>query len=232
MLDEARRGEPPRQGGVVEVICGPMFSGKTEELIRRLRRAQIARQRVLVLKPYLDDRFADDHIVSHNSQRVPSVRVESSEDVLTLGMGADVVGIDEVQFLDAGIVEVVEQLARAGKRVIVAGLDLDYRGIPFEPIPQLLARAEYITKALAICVVCGHPACRSQRVTGEGERIVVGSTDHYEARCRSCFRPPEEEGDAVPTDRPEAEEMARRVRPEAEEPSGTSRYGVRGSAHA
>lgn len=192
MLDDDRRGEAPRGGGVVEVICGPMFSGKTEELIRRLRRAQIARQRVLVLKPYLDDRYEEDHIVSHNAQRVPSVRVASSEEVRLLGAGADVVGIDEVQFLDAGIVAVVEELAGMGKRVIIAGLDLDYRGVPFEPMPQLLARAEYITKALAICVVCGHPASRSQRVTGEGERIVVGSTDHYEARCRSCFRPPEE----------------------------------------
>ncbi|MCA9756884.1 MAG: thymidine kinase [Candidatus Eisenbacteria bacterium] len=208
MLDEARRGEPPRMGGVVEVICGPMFSGKTEELIRRLRRAQIARQKVVVLKPFLDDRYADDHIVSHNSQRVPSVRVESSEDVRLLGMNADVVGIDEVQFLDAGIVEVVEELADSGRRVIVAGLDLDYRGIPFEPMPQLLARAEYITKALAICVVCGHPASRSQRVTGEGERIVVGSTDHYEARCRSCFRAPIEEETHAKDANVVAEEMA------------------------
>ncbi|MEZ4651319.1 MAG: thymidine kinase [Candidatus Eisenbacteria bacterium] len=208
MLDEARRGEPPRMGGVVEVICGPMFSGKTEELIRRLRRAQIAKQKVVVLEPFLDDRYADDHIVSHNSQRVPSVRVESSEDVRLLGMNADVVGIDEVQFLDAGIVEVVEELADSGRRVIVAGLDLDYRGIPFEPMPQLLARAEYITKALAICVVCGHPASRSQRVTGEGERIVVGSTDHYEARCRSCFRAPVEEETKAKDPNVVAEEMA------------------------
>lgn len=196
---------------------------------------------MLVLKPYLDDRYADDHIVSHNAQRVPSVRVESSEDVRTLGMGADVVGIDEVQFLDPGIVDVVEELAGAGKRVIVAGLDLDYRGVPFEPIPQLLARAEYITKALAICMVCGHPACRSQRVTGEGERIVVGSTDHYEARCRNCFRPPEETDDAEAEPRSrelpdhvrvEAEEMAGRVGSDAESRPRTSRYGVGGSAHA
>ncbi|MCA9728085.1 MAG: thymidine kinase [Candidatus Eisenbacteria bacterium] len=184
--------ERVHRGGVIEVICGPMFSGKTEELIRRVRRAQIARQTVVVLKPYLDTRFDENHLVSHSAQKAPSVRVRTSEDVLELGRNADVVGIDEVQFLDSGIVEVIETLANLGKRVIVAGLDMDFRGQPFEPVPQLLARAEYITKTLAICVVCGQPASRSQRVTREGERIVVGSTDHYEARCRACYQAPEE----------------------------------------
>ena len=191
--------ERVHRGGVIEVICGPMFSGKTEELIRRVRRAQIARQTVVVLKPYLDSRFDHYHLVSHSEQKIPSVRVESSEEVRELGQGADVVGIDEVQFLDAGIVEVIEALANQGKRVIVAGLDMDYRGQPFEPVPQLLARAEYITKALAICVVCGQPASRSQRVTREDERIVVGSTDHYEARCRACYEPPGEPDERAPT---------------------------------
>jgi thymidine kinase len=184
--------ERVHRGGVIEVICGPMFSGKTEELIRRVRRAQIARQTVVVLKPNLDSRFDQHHLVSHSEQKIPSVRVESSQNVLVLGQEAEVVGIDEVQFLDAGIVEVVEILADQGKRVIIAGLDMDYRGQPFEPIPQLLARAEYITKTLAICVVCGQPASRSQRVTREDERIVVGSSDHYEARCRACHEPREE----------------------------------------
>ncbi len=171
-----------------------MFSGKTEELIRRLRRAQIARQRVVILKPALDDRYGGEHLVSHSRQTIPSITIRSSAEVEAHAAEAEVIGIDEVQFLDEGIVDVCERLADAGKRVIVAGLDLDYRGVPFEPIPQLLARAEYITKALAICVVCGAPACRSQRVTSGDERILVGSTDVYEARCRRCFVRPEEEG--------------------------------------
>jgi thymidine kinase len=185
-----------RRLGSLEVICGPMFSGKTEELIRRLRRAQIARQKVVILKPSLDDRFSEDHLVSHNEQRVPSIRISASHEILEHAVDADVIGIDEAQFLDAGMIEACEQLAAMGKRVIVAGLDLDYRGLPFEPIPQLLARAEYITKTLAICVVCGAPAGRSQRVSGREERILVGSSELYEARCRNCFEPPPEEGSA------------------------------------
>lgn len=185
--------EPHERGGLIEVICGPMFSGKTEELIRRIRRAQIARQSVVVLKPFLDTRYDSDHLVSHNSQRVPSMQVRTSEEVIELGRQSDVVGIDEVQFLDSGIVAAIEQLANLGKRVIVAGLDMDYRGEPFEPVPQLLARAEYITKTLAICMVCGQPASRSQRLVRGDERILVGSTDTYEARCRACFRAPEED---------------------------------------
>ncbi len=186
--------EPRYQHGEIEVICGPMFSGKTEELIRRLRRAQIARQKVVILKPSLDDRYGGDHLVSHSRQRIPSITIRSSSEVEAHAADAEVIGIDEVQFLNEGIVDVCERLADAGKRVIVAGLDLDYRGVPFEPIPQLLARAEYITKALAICVVCGAPAGRSQRVTSGDERILVGSTDVYEARCRRCFVRPDEEG--------------------------------------
>ncbi len=193
LFGEEGGGLEPCPGGVIEVICGPMFSGKTEELIRRLRRALIARRRVVILKPALDDRYAADHLVSHSAQRVPSLVVRNSAEVFRHGREAEVVGVDETQFLDEGIVEVCERLADAGKRVIVAGLDLDYRGIPFEPIPQLLARAEYITKTLAICVVCGAPAGRTQRVAGRDERILVGSTEFYEARCRGCFEPPEEE---------------------------------------
>lgn len=188
MQDDARRVR-----GSLEVICGPMFSGKTEELIRRLRRSQIARQKVVILKPALDTRFSEDHLVSHSQQRIPSITIRSSREILEHAQEAEVIGIDEAQFLDDGLVEACERLADAGKRVIVAGLDLDYRGQPFEPIPQLLARAEYVTKALAICMVCGEPAGRTQRVTVSDERILVGSTELYEARCRMCFVPPAED---------------------------------------
>jgi thymidine kinase len=183
----------PQGTGWIEVVCGPMFSGKTEELIRRLRRALIARQRVAIVKPGTDNRYADDHIVSHDQQRIPSTVVRNSGEVLAVAAEADVIGIDEVQFLDSGIVEVCEKLADSGKRVIVAGLDQDYTGRPFEPVPQLLALAEYITKTLAICVQCGNPANRTQRVGVAAGRIAVGSTEMYEARCRRCFEPPKKE---------------------------------------
>jgi thymidine kinase len=184
----------PRDTGWIEVICGPMFSGKTEELIRRVRRAQIARQRVSILKPALDDRYAEDQLVSHSQQRIPSRVVRSSREVWDAAAEAEVIGIDEVQFLDPGIVGICERLASAGKRVIVAGLDQDYAARPFEPMPQLLALAEYITKTLAICVRCGNPANRTQRVGAASGRIAVGSTGLYEARCRRCFEPPSEPG--------------------------------------
>ncbi len=180
----------PQGTGWIEVICGPMFSGKTEELIRRLRRAQIARQRVAIVKPGTDDRYAADHIVSHSQQRIPSRVVRDAAEVLSVAREADVIGIDEVQFLDTGIVEVCERLADMGKRVIVAGLDQDFAARPFEPVPQLLALAEYITKTLAICVLCGNPANRTQRVGAAVGRIAVGSLDLYEARCRRCYEPP------------------------------------------
>ncbi len=192
------RGDLPHKGSL-EVICGPMFSGKTEELIRRLRRAQIARQRVVILKPGIDDRYDADHLVSHNLVKIPSVQVRTSQEVLEFGREAEVVGIDEVQFLDDGIADVCERLANEGRRVIVAGLDQDYRARPFEPIPSLLARAEYITKTLAICVSCGAPAGRTQRVAALGGRILVGSSDVYEARCRRCFEPPRDEPTAAET---------------------------------
>ena len=183
--------EPPRApgSGWLEVIVGSMYSGKTEELIRRLRRAQIARQRVEIFKPAIDDRYAADAIVSHSELRIPSRAVKTAADVLRHAHEAEVIGIDEGQFLGPDLVKVCEKLAKKGKRVIVAGLDQDYRGVPFEPMPQLLAIAEYITKTLAICVVCGAPANRTYRKVKRGGRVVVGGADLYEARCRRCFRP-------------------------------------------
>ena len=182
--------DSPQGTGWIEVIAGCMFSGKTEELIRRMRRAQIARQKIAIFKPKVDTRFSPDHIVSHSEAKLLSTVVETSSDVLRLAGDAHVVGIDEAQFFDMGIVDVAENLANQGKRVIIAGLDQDYRGKPFEPIPQLLAVAEYITKTLAICVVCGNPADRTQRTTSASERVLVGAKDSYEARCRRCFEPP------------------------------------------
>lgn len=176
--------------GFLEVICGPMFSGKSEELIRRLRRAQIARQRVQVFKSALDDRYDEQRIVSHSEQALQAVVVRSSDDLWgRVDDRVEVIGIDEVQFFDDGIVSVCEKLANLGKRVIAAGLDLDYRGEPFEPVPHLMSVAEYVTKALAVCSRCGAPASRSQRITAGDDRIVVGATDSYEARCRHHFEP-------------------------------------------
>ncbi|MDA0986357.1 MAG: thymidine kinase [Bacteroidetes bacterium] len=172
--------------GWVEVISGCMFSGKTEELIRRLRRAQIAKQGVKIFKPALDNRYSASKIVSHSEQSLGSTVVESAEEIFELSKDSQVIGIDEGQFFKGDLVSVCSKLANLGKRVIVTGLDQDYRGIPFEPIPQLLAIAEYITKTLAICVVCGNPASRTQRNTNQKERIVVGAKDLYEARCRKC----------------------------------------------
>jgi thymidine kinase len=173
--------------GWIEVIVGSMYSGKTEELIRRLRRAQIARQRVEIFKPLIDDRYARDHIVSHSELRIPSRAVKEAKDILRHAHEAQVIGIDEGQFLGPELVKVVERLARRGKRVIVAGLDQDYAGRPFEPMPQLLSIAEYITKTLAICVVCGAPANRTYRKKKRAGRVVVGGADLYEARCRRCY---------------------------------------------
>ncbi|MCK9244152.1 MAG: thymidine kinase [Candidatus Marinimicrobia bacterium] len=179
--------------GWIEVICGSMFSGKTEELIRRLRRAQIARQRVAIFKPLIDVRYSEDHIVSHNQQKIPSVAVRTPQEILDKAGDAQVLGIDEAQFFDNTLVAVCRTLADSGRRLIVAGLDKDYRGEPFEPIPQLLCEAEYITKTLAICMKCGNPANYTQRITKSSERVLLGATDIYEARCRACFEPPEDE---------------------------------------
>jgi thymidine kinase len=176
--------------GWIEVIAGSMFSGKTEELIRRLRRAQIARQKVQIFKPRLDHRYGVDQIVSHSEMRMPSEEVSSSAELLALVRSdTEVVGIDEGQFFDQDLPAVCNALADRGVRVIVAGLDQDYLGKPFEPMPHLLAIAEYITKTLAICMVCGNPANRTQRLVASRERVLVGAQGAYEARCRHCFDP-------------------------------------------
>lgn len=176
--------------GWIEVVVGPMFSGKSEELIRRLRRAEFARQRVQIFKPAIDERYAANEIVSHNGLGIPSDNVSRASEVLQkVQPRTEVIGIDEAQFLGDEIVDVCTQLANSGKRVIVAGLDTDYRGRPFEPMPRLLAIAEEITKLLAICVRCGNPAVHTQRLVESEELIVVGAMGTYEARCRRCFEP-------------------------------------------
>jgi thymidine kinase len=176
--------------GWIEVIVGSMFSGKSEELIRRLRRAQIARQRVQIFKPAVDTRYADDHIVSHSELRIPSERANGASDLVSkVNADTEVVGIDEGQFFDAGLPAACAALALRGVRVIVAGLDQDYLGKPFEPMPQLLAIAEYITKTRAICMVCGNPANHTQRLVQSTDRVLIGATGTYEARCRHCFDP-------------------------------------------
>ncbi len=173
--------------GWIEVICGSMFSGKTEELIRRLNRAKIARQNIQIFKPALDKRYHEENIVSHNDNSIPSIPVQSSQQISDLAQNCEVVGFDEAQFFDEGIVEVCDQLANAGKRVIIAGLDMDYMGKPFGCMPQLMAIAEYVTKVHAICMVCGEVASHSYRLSSSNERVLLGETDLYEARCRRCF---------------------------------------------
>jgi thymidine kinase len=176
--------------GWIEVICGPMFSGKSEELIRRLRRAEIARQRVQIFKPIIDERYSTSHIVSHNDMRIRSESVSSAAEIQAKAdLRTEVIGIDEAQFLGEAIVELVVRLADMGKRIIIAGLDTDYLGRPFHPMPELLAVADEITKALAICMQCGNPAKHTQRLIASEDLIVVGAAGMYEARCRRCFEP-------------------------------------------
>ncbi len=176
--------------GWIEVVVGPMFSGKSEELIRRLRRAEIARQRVQIFKPVIDQRYGTNGIVSHSGLELASDLVHGAGEILLkVEPRTEVVGIDEAQFLGDGLVDVCTKLADLGKRVIVAGLDTDFMGRPFEPIPRLLAVAEEITKLLAICVRCGNPAVHTQRLIASDELIVVGASGMYEARCRRCFEP-------------------------------------------
>ena len=182
----------PTDTGWIEVITGCMFSGKTEELIRRLRRAQIAKQKVKIFKPKIDSRYSKNSIMSHNEQSLPSILIENIIEVVEQASDVQVIGIDEAQFFNEEIVHICNKLASQGKRVIVAGLDQDYTGKPFEPIPQLLAIAEYITKQHAICVVCGNPADKTQRKTTESERVIVGAADIYEARCRKCHYIPKD----------------------------------------
>jgi thymidine kinase len=176
--------------GWIEVICGPMFSGKSEELIRRLRRAMIARKRVEVFKPVIDNRYSADEIVSHGDLRMTSQVVANASEIMDrIDWRAEVIGVDEANFMGPGLVDVAQRLADSGKQVIIAGLDTDYLGRPFPPIPDLLALAESITKTLAICVRCGNPAKHTQRLRGSDDLIVVGASDMYEARCRRCFEP-------------------------------------------
>jgi thymidine kinase len=186
-MDVVRRAP---QRGWIEVITGSMFSGKSEELIRRLRRAEIGRQRVQIFKPSLDSRYSQHQIVSHSDMRIAAQDVGSSAQIVErVGHDTEVVGIDEGQFFDLNLPSACNTLADRGKRVIVAGLDQDYLGRPFEPMPQLLAIAEYITKTLAICVVCGSPANHTQRLVASTDRVLVGAAGMYEARCRHCFDP-------------------------------------------
>jgi thymidine kinase len=176
--------------GWIEVVVGPMFSGKSEELIRRLRRAEIARQRVQIFKPAIDERYSVNEIVSHSGLGIPSDLVSKANEIMDkVQPRTEVIGVDEAQFLGEEVVDVCTKLANLGKRVIVAGLDTDYRGRPFEPMPRLLAVAEEITKLLAICVRCGNPAVHTQRLVESEELVVVGGGGIYEARCRRCFEP-------------------------------------------
>ncbi|HKK44197.1 MAG TPA: thymidine kinase [Balneolaceae bacterium] len=180
----------PQKVGWIEVICGGMFSGKTEELIRRAKRAHIAGQKVVVVKPKVDNRYSEEDIVSHNENALPSLVVDTADQIVLLTGEAQVVCIDEAQFFDRQLMNVTNTLANDGKRVIVAGLDMDFEGKPFEPMPQMLAIAEYITKLHAICSESGTMAHYSQRVVESQDRVLVGEAEAYEPRARHCFRPP------------------------------------------
>lgn len=173
--------------GQIEVICGSMFSGKTEELIRRVNRALIAKQKVEIFKPAMDTRYHRAQVVSHDASSVRSIPVQFAEDILLLSGNCDVVGIDEVQFFDGQIVRVAVELARSGKRVILAGLDMDFEGNPFGAMPKLMAVAEYVTKVHAICMKCGDLAAFSFRLSPDKEKVLLGEKESYEARCRKCF---------------------------------------------
>jgi thymidine kinase len=176
--------------GWIEVVCGPMFSGKSEELIRRLRRAEIARQRVQIFKPRIDERYSADHIVSHSELKIRSEAVRDATELMArVDLRTEIIGIDEAQFLGPEVVDAVVRLADMSKRVIIAGLDTDYLGRPFHPMPELLAVADEITKTLAICMQCGNPAKHTQRLILSEELVVVGASGMYEARCRRCFEP-------------------------------------------
>ncbi len=177
----------PKNSGWIEVICGPMFSGKTEELIRRLVRAQFAKQEVAIFKPKTDNRYSDDYIVSHNKRKIKSIILDSASDIYNFKDKADVFGIDEAQFFGDDLIDICNNLAKSGKRIVIAGLDKDYAAKSFGPIKQLLIDAEYVTKVNAICMVCGDPASFTQRISKEKDLVVVGETDKYEARCRNCF---------------------------------------------
>ena len=180
----------PTHLGWIEVICGGMFSGKTEELIRRARRAQIAGQRVVIVKPHIDIRYDEENVVSHNAQTLPGIVAETADQIVLMTGNSEVVCIDEAQFFDNRLVDVANDLANDGKRVIIAGLDMDFEGKPFEPMPNLLAVSEYVTKLHAICAESGFIANFSQRTVESEDRVLVGEAEAYEPRSRSCFRPP------------------------------------------
>ena len=177
----------PINSGWIEVICGPMFSGKTEELIRRLVRAQIAKQKVAIFKPSADNRYEENYLVSHNQRKIKSIQVQNTDMILDYCDKADVFGIDEAQFFDQSIIEVCRSLANKGKRVVVAGLEKDYLAQSFGFMPDLLVDAEYITKVNAICMKCGDPANYSHLISSEKKQVVIGETDKYEALCRRCY---------------------------------------------
>ena len=185
-------GERHHQGRI-EVICGSMFSGKTEELIRRMKRARFAKQKVEIFKPAIDVRYSDEDIVSHDHNIIPSTPIDSSDSILLLSSDTDVVGIDEAQFFDNRLPDVCNDLANRGVRVIVAGLDMDYKGVPFGPIPALCAIADDVTKVHAICVKCGALAYVSHRLVANDKRVLLGETEEYEPLCRDCYRKAEEE---------------------------------------
>ncbi|MEY3236014.1 MAG: hypothetical protein RI883_115 [Bacteroidota bacterium] len=176
-----------RMNGWIEVVCGSMFSGKTEELIRRLKRAQFANQKLLLFKPIIDDRYSEENVVSHQGSSLKAIAVNDSREILQIWTNEMVVAIDEAQFFDEGIIEACNFLASKGVRVIIAGLDMDYLGVPFGPMPKLLAIAEYVTKVHAICVSCGNLAQFSHRTANEKEQVLVGATEKYKPLCRTCF---------------------------------------------
>ncbi len=188
MIYSEQNGLSAHKRGSIEVICGSMFSGKTEELIRRLKRAQFARQTVEIFKPKIDTRYSDDEVVSHDRNSIRSTPVDSSGSILLMTNDVDVVGIDEAQFFDDGLTEVCTQLAEQGIRVIIAGLDMDFKGIPFGPMPALMAIAEDVYKVHAICVRCGSLAYVSHRLVDSDKRVLLGETQEYEPICRECFR--------------------------------------------
>ena len=186
-MTEYTHGEPHRSGRI-EVVCGSMFSGKTEELIRRMRRAQFAKQKVEIFKPSIDVRYSEEDVVSHDQNHIPSTPIDSSASILLLSSDIDVVGIDEAQFLDMGVVDVCNELANRGVRVIIAGLDMDYKGVPFGPMPALCAIADEVTKVHAICVNCGSLAYVSHRKVHDERRVLLGETQEYEPLCRECYQ--------------------------------------------
>ena len=178
----------PKNSGWIEVICGSMFSGKTEELIRRIRRAEIAKMNTIIFKPNIDNRYSANHIVSHNQSKMESILVEDINEILENSTEMDVIGIDEAQFFSNELIPVCKKLAKDNKRVVVAGLDTDFKGIPFGPMPALMCESDFLDKLRAICVKCGNPASFSQRITKDSKQVLIGETDVYEARCRNCFK--------------------------------------------